>query len=325
MKKTSQYILVSILLASSAFIVIYNKDRYVPVYENILTYTGVNPPCSQPIYYFINNFDERFGKTKESFIEQLRNSASIWNKIQGKDILIYDEVHTGKMSNFSNYKLAINLIYDDRQRTTDKLNQINSTIEDSKSNYNGLEVQYYSLKQQYENKKSDINNLTIQYEASKLAYEKDLARINSQKSISKDSFNQIEKERLALNQKANEINNANRELNIIVDQLNAKVKELNSIGKDINGKIGTFNSVSQTTGPEFQEGEYVRNENGQQINIYEFKDQNKLTRVLAHEFGHAIGLDHVSGKDSIMNAYNESSVIIPSTQDQTEFGRVCHK
>ena len=325
MKKTSQYILVSFLLASSAFIVIYNKDRYVPVYENILTYIGINNPCSKPIYYYIDNFDERFDKTKESFIKELEGSASIWNKIQGNDVLIYDEQKAKSISNFSNYKLAINLIYDERQRTTDKLNQINSTIEDSKSNYSSLESQYNSLKQQYENKKSYINNLTSQYEISKQNYEKDLARLNTQKSISKDSFNQVEKERLTLNQKAYEINNANRELNTIVDQLNAKVKELNTLGKDINGKIGTFNSVSQTTGPEFQEGEYVRNENGQQINIYEFKDQNKLTRVLAHEFGHAIGLDHVSGKDSIMNAYNESSVIIPSIQDQSEFSRVCHK
>ena len=323
MSKPLQYSLVSILLITSASIVIFNKNRYVPVYENLLSYTGLQKPCSRPIIFYINSFDDRFGQSKEQFINKLQKSASIWNDAWGKKLLEYNKDEADKMSDFSNYKLAINLVYDNRQKTTDELNKINSTIESGKNNYDLIHDQYLALKAEYDAKKISLSNLVTEYEASKIAYERDVAKLNNQKNVGKDSFSNIERERLLLNQKASQINSANSQLNSIVDELNAKVKELNSLNKDINSKIGTFNNISQSTGPEFQEGEYLKNQSGQQINIYEFKDDSKLTRVLAHEFGHALGLDHVQGTDSIMNAYNTSSVTSLSVQDRNELTRIC--
>jgi predicted Zn-dependent protease len=36
------------------------------------------------------------------------------------------------------------------------------------------------------------------------------------------------------------------------------------------------------------------------INIYQFDDIERLTLVLAHEFGHALGLTHVGNPKSVM-------------------------
>jgi len=49
---------------------------------------------------------------------------------------------------------------------------------------------------------------------------------------------------------------------------------------------------------------YERDADGERINIYQFESKEKLMRVLAHEFGHALGLDHVEDSQAIMYRLN---------------------
>ena len=49
----------------------------------------------------------------------------------------------------------------------------------------------------------------------------------------------------------------------------------------------------------FHKGEY----NGRAITIYQFHDTADLTLVIAHEFGHALGLGHVDDPQAVMHAF----------------------
>jgi hypothetical protein len=140
MKKVWQYLFVFIVISSTTLIVYSNRNHFVLTYENLLIYSNIRKPCSLPIYYYINNFDNRFNVDKSQFIDLLKKSAEVWNVAQKNDLLVYDEAKAKNISDYSHYKLPINLIYDKRQETTNSLNKINTDIESGKQNLIQLNI-----------------------------------------------------------------------------------------------------------------------------------------------------------------------------------------
>ena len=72
---------------------------------------------------------------------------------------------------------------------------------------------------------------------------------------------------------------------------------------------------------EFTQGDYT----GTAINIYQYDAEDELTIVLAHEFGHALSLDHVLNAHSIMYYFMDEQQVGKglSTEDIAEFNRIC--
>ena len=105
------------------------------------------------------------------------------------------------------------------------------------------------------------------------------------------------------------------------DEISALIVKYNLLVDRVNANIGTIN---QTANKEFEEGTYISDASGARIDIYEFSDEAKLIRVLAHELGHALGLDHNSNLDSIMYAMNQSSNMILTADDVQALKMKCN-
>jgi predicted Zn-dependent protease len=58
--------------------------------------------------------------------------------------------------------------------------------------------------------------------------------------------------------------------------------------------------VGNKLGDEFCEGNYLSKGGKQTITIYKYDSSNRLVRVIAHEFGHALGLNHNDNTEAIM-------------------------
>ena len=323
LQKIGKFIFVLIIVGTLGFILYVNREKYIPVYEDLRTYIGYDKPCSRPIVYFIDNLDPKFGQTKTELENNLKQAALMWNNAIGKELLRYSPDEAKDMSDLSKWKLSVNLIYDKRQETTDELKIIDSTISNSKDSYENLKARFDALKITYNNQKDNVQSLINTYESDKASYQKEVSYWNSVGGATKDQYEQLEKKRLSLNNQIKNINENNAKLNTTIADLNSLVVSLNSLNKDINQKIGTFNTVSTSNGLEFQEGEYVSDQDGKRINIYQYSNETKLIRVLAHEFGHALGLDHVEDKKAIMNAYNLDHSTDLSAQDLAALNKVC--
>lgn len=102
---------------------------------------------------------------------------------------------------------------------------------------------------------------------------------------------------------------------------------INSQIAGYNADVATFNAsvaaYNQSAGKDFEEGQYVRDASGRRINVFEFIGSDQLTRVLAHEFGHALGLEHNDNPGSIMYAENESGNLSPTPDDLASLTALC--
>lgn len=94
-----------------------------------------------------------------------------------------------------------------------------------------------------------------------------------------------------------------------------------------NERVAALNAAAarynQTVGHSFEEGKFIRDTEGERIEVFEFIDTNQLERVLAHEFGHALGLDHNTDPKAIMYAKNESGGLTPTAADLAALRTLC--
>jgi predicted Zn-dependent protease len=102
---------------------------------------------------------------------------------------------------------------------------------------------------------------------------------------------------------------------------------LNAIGAKGNSLITDYNEIVNNYNEEFSEPlEFTQGDfTGDAIHIYQFDSEGELAIVLAHEFGHALSLDHVENEKSIMYHFmgGQDSISGISTEDIAEFHESC--
>ena len=292
----------------------YYKDEIRQFADNQLAQLN---PCGKPIIYSIGTFDPNFGITKEEFLKTTTEAAGIWETSIGKPLFKY-EANTN-----SNSELKINLIYDTRQKATDEQKKIKTGIDSKKNDYEILKIKYSSLSTLYATEKASLEKMTAEFQTQRDIYSKEVDYWNAQGGAPKEKFQELEKERVSLNKQADQINQKKDNFNKQVEVYNALATELNNLASDIKQQVNAFNTTG-TPGEEFDEGEYKTIDGkNKMINIYQFENKSKLLRVLAHELGHALGIDHVNDPNAIMYRLNESPNEKLTTDDITALKAIC--
>lgn len=252
-------------------------------------------PCQKPITYSIVSIDPRFGLTKEELLDDIKRVEMTWESPVNKQLFEYSS--TGD--------LKINLIYDYRQKATDDLKKIGIVIDDSQATYKALKSKYDALIVLYNQEKEKIEALIAAYNIDKGVYEKDVKYWNSHGKTSKIEYDKLEQKRINLNNQITIINQAKDSLNRLVETINSAELVLNKLAGTLNLQVNTYNAVGSSAGKEFKEGEYISDTSGTMINIFQYNNTDQLVRVLAHEFGHALGLEHLDNPKAIMYYLNE--------------------
>ncbi len=273
-------------------------------------------PCRIAIPYEIEPIDPRFKVTKADVARAAHDAVAVWEKAAGRDLFV--EIATGTPV------IAVNLQYDLRQKTTNTLKVLGTKISDTNARYEDVQAQYEANRAAYLEQKSAFASEAAAFERDAAAYQRKVDTVNAQGGASQSTVNSLNSEKADLQSRQSALIARQHQVNMLADDVNELAKRLNAMASDINTTAHTYNTVGAQTGDEFEEGVFESRAGRETITVYEFDSQARLTRLLAHEFGHALGLDHVSGEQSIMYRLNAGSNIEPTIDDIAALKLVCH-
>lgn len=285
MKKIFQYISI-IILFSFLGIILRNQDSFRLAFQQITQALHITAkPCEKPLAYSFGNIDHRFSLSQGDLQKVSEQAGGIWDEAAGKKLFQYDPK--------SDFK--INFIYDDRQAQSQASDKLDSQLKGLNDEHEAVVNDYNSLSDGLK-KRLDAYNASVKDYKNKLdSYNQEVSFWNAKGGAPDDEFRKLKNEKEDLDKTFSGLEKERVAINNLVGKTNALVQKESTIVNSYNSSLSTYN---QTYGSsrEFDKGLY----DGKEINIYQFHNLDDLRLALAHEMGHAIGLDHVENPKSIM-------------------------
>lgn len=272
-------------------------------------------PCTVPIPYAIGEIDPRFNISAQEVMVAAEKAIAVWEYAAGKDLFVFVASGTPVVT--------IDMHYDLRQETTETLKGLGSELASDTEEYDSLDANYRAARSAYLQQKAAFQSASESFDAAARAYEREVESWNVRGGAPKSVVDRLNEEKASLQARQQQLAQQQQQINARADEVNALADRLNSVAHEINAGARTYNKVGAQTGEEFEEGVYESRAGKETITVYEFDSMARLTRLLAHEFGHALGLDHVEGASSIMYRLNQDTNIDPTDQDVSALAERC--
>lgn len=263
-----------------------SREALADQYKKVAYYS----PCDKPITYKIGAIDPRFNLTKEQFMNYVADAADIWSTTAGKQLFLYDPKGD----------ITISLEYDQRQTLNRQINQLDSQLDEQNKELEPRIEAYEQRVASFKQKAATLNQ--------------EIDSWNSKGGAPMDVYEGLITRQKALQQESQQLQTQAAELGQSTEEYNTEVRELSQT-------VDTYNEALRDK-PE--EGLYIQDKEGRRIIIYFYNTETEVTHTLTHEFGHALGIDHVNDPSAIMFS-RTNNVISPTSDDITELSKVCRK
>lgn len=257
--------------------------------------------CEVPIGWRIGKLDPAFNLTQMEAEAVGQRAAALWNDGVGKTLFVYDDANG----------FPINFSYDERQQEILQETLLKRNI----ANYDlwiDNSVEWMQL--QKENLQQQLQNFAQEKE--KLAA--DIASLKRQLAGGVPIQN-LENQRRELVQRQNDLQTEAELLNGQQEQLQREQQNINETIRNRNDLLPTSQSMPVNSEMGLMQIDKMQ----RTMTIFAFHSHKDLMLTMAHEFGHALGLDHTQEADSLMYAYLTTSQHDFTVADLNAFSQQC--
>lgn len=270
-------------------------------------------PCSSPITYSIETIDPGYTLSAAELGDALIEAETAWEKPARRDLFEFTR---------SSGTVRIILVYDNRQASLDKLNALGITTDQSLESFKALKARYEELTAKVDAEEGRLKNIMSRYKVREAAYNAVIQKMNQRGTAPPAEVRRVNRSQASLSMQFDGIKMIERAVNADVETLNALGTTLNQLIVQLNISVAQYNRAGSSIGT-YEEGLYKISGGQQTIEIYKYTNRAQLVSLLAHEMGHALGLDHVADTESLMYPVNKGGSLNLTEQDIAELNRVC--
>lgn len=269
-------------------------------------------PCRKPIEYSVGQFDADFNISREAFLRDIAQAEAVWEQASGRELFRY----------VPDAPLTVNLIFDDRQQQTLAGQTLDQTRKKAESIQEKLSAEQERVMATYEKRAAEYDKTLSAFKSRLAEYNASVADWNKKGGASSEEYNRLQNEMKSLSALQGDLESKRVLVNTLAEQVNTFSKQQVEVVEKYNDQVKEYSHRYGEGTESFDQGEYMDST----VNIYQFDDEPHLRLVLAHELGHAIGMDHVDNPTSIMYYFMEkqaTALLTPTREDKAALEAVC--
>jgi hypothetical protein len=243
------------------------------------------PTPDFPVNYSLGEFDDRFGISKEKFLEIAEQARKVWEDAAGK--ALFNLRGDGE--------LKINLIFDWRQERLLEATKAKAKLDENGRSFDQLQADYNERSERLDRIRSSFDEAAQTFKIHLDEYNARVARWNESTNHNESEYRALQSAGKEIQEERNSLEQKRTDLNTLGQEFNKLGEKLTALAQLHNLEVGKFNGAYAQS-RDFEKGVF----DGKAINIYEFEKDDDLRLALVHEFGHAIGLGHADNPKAIM-------------------------